>query len=83
MAFTEEASRVPTSIGPIRIVLDDLNGTQGGKAIHFAVEVRDATGATLATKSGNLQPHLTGPQLSALSDFLDAMRAKAVDEILP
>jgi hypothetical protein len=83
MAFSTEPNRTPTSIGAIRIVLDDLNGTNPGKTVTFSVEVLDASGATMAVKSGNLQPHLTAQQLSTLSEFLDDMRAKAAAEIIP
>lgn len=85
MPFPTEpgVSLTPAAIGRIVIVLRDDDGSQPGKKVRFQVEVLSQLGTVMATREGDLQPHLSGAQLSGLSDFLDAMRVKAAAEILP
>jgi hypothetical protein len=76
-------------IGTVSIVLKDWPAkpagvspaVAAGQSAHFAVDVVYSDGSTEQVR-GNLGPHLTAGQLSALVDFLAAMRAKAIAEIL-
>lgn len=86
MAFTPEPSRVPAAIGGIVITLKDTpagGGEPASQSAHFQIEVLAADGARLASRRGNMVPHLTAGQLSNLQTFLANLRAKAEAEILP
>ena len=83
MAFTRQANNVPTSIGRIVIRLVDGDGTTGNQRTLFKVQVLNASGDEFETLTGNLVPHLTGAQITAIQDFLDDIRTQAENEILP
>ena len=82
MAFPSQSSRVPTSIGTIQITLTDNDGTQGNSSALFQLTVLDADGAPMKTISGDLTPQLTNGQKTTIWTFLQAMRTKAVAEVL-
>lgn len=88
MAFTQETVKTPTTIGGIRVVMDfpvDENLTpvaDADKTIRGRVEIYDQNDEPMDGWGGNLRPHLTGAQLTALSDFLDALRTQANTELL-
>ena len=73
--FTPEPSKVPTSIGDISIVITDLE--TGTDTVTFGVQVRDANGDILKHKTGNLVPHMTAGQITAMQAFAAAIRTKA------
>jgi len=85
MPLPQALSRVPTSIGLIRIELLDYDGTNERKAIRARADVLDQDGGVIleASWEGDLQPHITPAQKTGLITFIDAIRAKAIEEILP
>lgn len=83
MAFQQIPTRTPTGIGDVEVTLfspdpngDDVPGAQFKVWVHYS----DGSGRPT---SGDLVPHLTQQQTTALLAFMDAMRVKAVAEILP
>lgn len=87
MAFTPEEPKTPASIGDISIVLTDYVGMDEDgiplvDTADYEVQVLQADGSMFKVLSGNLVPHLTAGQISALQAFMSDMRAKAVAEIL-
>jgi len=83
MAFERQAVRTPSAIGSIEIRLHSPDPTGAGQpAAEFAVQVRYDNGEH-HTLRGNLVPHLTAGQISALLSFMDNMRQQAITEILP
>lgn len=85
MPFTRQQRQgIPTAIGPIQIVLTDNDGTQANASITGRATVLDEGGRPIReTKPIDLGPELTAAQRTAVWNFLTAMRAKAVGEILP
>lgn len=82
MAFSQVGNRVPTGIGEITLSLHDPDGVNGNRSIRGHVVVTDQDGNTIRVWDGDLQPHLSGAQLSALASFLDALRAQAEAQLL-
>lgn len=85
MAFQEEPTRTPESIGAIAVILKDkpATGEEGAiKSAHFDVKVVLSDG-TVVTRRGDLQPHLTPAQIDGLLAFMADLRAQAEVEILP
>jgi len=85
MALPQAQSRVPTDIGLIRIELLDYDGTDERKAIRARADVLDQDGHVIleASWEGDLEPHITPAQKAGLNAFANAMRTKALAEILP
>lgn len=83
MAFEEQSSRVPTSIGPMKIKLFDLNGQPAGMSAAYTLEVLDQNGRELKVLSGDLVPHLTPAQINGLLQFMADLRAQAIAQVLP
>lgn len=83
MTWGQQEAKVPTYIGTIRITLADNDGIAGNHIVNFHVQVLDQDKDTIRELSGDLVPHLTGPQKTVLVSFLADMRAKAESEILP
>lgn len=81
MAFPEETTKTPTTIGDIVIVLNFPNG--GPKSANYSIRVHDQNGDIMGTRRGDLQPHLTANQITQIQNFLDEIRADAEDKILP
>ena len=82
--FPKEPNRIPTSIGPITMVLRDkgdipLGGTY---TYEIAVTVFDQNGQVMHEVSGELSQFMTANQLSAIQNFQASMRTKAA-ELLP
>lgn len=85
MPFSKARSRVPVAIGAVRINLGDIpasGDTPAFKKVTYHLELLDANGEVVTTQGGDLLPHLTGAQKTALNNFIDAMRVKA-QEALP
>jgi len=85
MPLPQALSRVPTNIGLIRIELLDYDGTNERKAIRARADVLDQDGGIIleASWEGDLGPHITPAQKTGLITFVDAIRSKAIAEILP
>lgn len=84
MAFPAEPTRTPTAIQDMEVRLisvknQDLTVT---KTARFDVQVLFNTGE-IKLLTGNLIPHLTGPQITQLNNFMDSLRVQAEDQILP
>lgn len=87
MSFEQEQGRMPASIGDISIVLTDYAGMdEDGVPLidtaDYEVQVLQADGSMFRLVGGNLVPHLTAGQISALQTFMANIRAKAIAEIL-
>lgn len=84
MAFTPEPTRTPTDIQDMEIRLISLKNGGGvvTKTARFDIQVLFNTGE-IKLLSGNLIPHLTGPQITQLNNFMDALRTQAETQILP
>ena len=82
MPFPEAASKIPSAIGTLWVTLADFPGGATDE-VEYRVEVLDQSGNLMEVKDGNLVPHLTAGQITALQDFMADMRTKAADEILP
>ena len=83
MAFTRQAARTPVAIGNIEVRLfspDPLGDETAAAAFVLIVHYDNGEQRTL---KGDLIPHLTAGQISALMGFMDTLRAKAIAEILP
>lgn len=85
MPFPKPAVPTPTAIGRIAIELVDQPAEGDREAYRkfvYHLTRLTASGGRVDTLDGDLTPHLTAPQLTALNNFLDAMRTKA-SEALP
>lgn len=83
MAFGQEASRAPTTIGSIQITLFDPIGLRATIAGTYVVQVLDQNGQELKVLTGDLQPHLTAQQINGLIAFMGDLRAQAAAQIIP
>lgn len=80
--FESNASVAPDEIGALRIILhlprgDNGNGIRG----EYLFEVL-AGGEKVKVREGNLAPHLSASEQTAVKNFMLAMKAKA-DASLP
>ena len=85
MAFNKVGtlSRIPTAVTSLTITLQvSLEAGQPVQSAKFAIQIADQEGNPFRTVDGNLVPHLTGPQKTAVKNFLDALWVKAA-EVLP
>jgi len=84
-AFDPAVSRTPVAIRDLSVVLVDYVET-GGEPAHqaarFEVQVEYDTGEIIV-RQGNLVPHITSAQITALISFIAGLRAQAVEQILP
>lgn len=83
MAFEQALTATPGAIEDISVALVDYIADEENPArqeAHFEVQVRYSNGEM---KTGDLVPHLTPAQITGLMDFVDDMRTKAEEEILP
>lgn len=87
MAFGTEPTVTPAAIGRIVIRLKSEPSPNEGepdvKSARFQVDVLDADGRLIVTREGDLVPHISTADRDALIDFVNRMRAKAIEEILP
>ncbi len=85
MPLPTAASRIPESIADFSVVLTDYVA-DGEDPAHqegrFEVQVVYNNGY-IKLIQGDLVPHLTSGQITALMGFLDSLRTKAEQEILP
>jgi len=73
--FDPESSVVPTSIGDISVIMEDLE--TGTDRVIYKVIIKDADGNIITEKQGNLVPHLTAGEISAMQSFMAGIRTKA------
>lgn len=76
MAFTPEQLRTPTAIGDIAVILTDHDGIETDE-VGYEVQVLQADRSIFRVATGNLVPHLTSQQISALQAFMASMRTLA------
>lgn len=83
MAFEREPTRIPQAIEDIEARLFDPNpaGSEE-RGAQYSVQIRFSDGS-LRVREGDLVPHLTAAQISALQGFMATLRAKALAELLP
>lgn len=88
MAFVPEPTRTPMEIGDIRVSLVDAVARDGTtrmepayQAAYFDVRIILSDG-TAISRSGDLVPHITPAQRSALMDFMAGLRVQAEEQIL-
>lgn len=84
MAFDPEPTRTPTAIGSIEVLIfqaDPLNA-QEHDSIGYRLKIAFDNGGSVV-RAGDLLPHLTGPEKTALQSFMDTLRARAIAAILP
>ena len=84
MPLPQAVIRIPEAIADISITLTDYIATDepARQAAEYSVQVRyDNDGIKVLT--GDLVPHLTAAQITALMGFMDDLRVKAEAEILP
>lgn len=87
MAFEPQypVTRIP-QIRDIEIVLfrtTDEEHPEGPQSVKFRITIDDQFGHPMNHLHGDLLPHLTPAQTQGLVDFMDAMWAKAQDEVIP
>lgn len=88
MAFTPESTRTPDAIGNIIITLKDAVEVTGDdpqpayQSAHFELIVEFDDDST-KHRSGDLVPHITPAERTALTDFMTTLRARAAAQILP
>lgn len=81
MAFDRENNQIPTSIGLLQITITDNPVDQD--TATFIVQVLDQDGNPYKALNGNLVPHLTPAQITALQSFMAALRTQAENQIIP
>lgn len=87
MAFTKPQPRVPASIGSIVITLRDTPASGNRPAsqkIEYELQILDDEGVRIVhpLDAGDLEPHLTPQQITAVKSFMTAMRQLAVAGII-
>ena len=89
MPLPVAVTRIPESIADLSVVLTDFieNQAEEGEPEvfqtgRFEVQVKYTNGE-IKLIQGNLVPHLTAGQKTALMGFLTSLRVKAEEEILP
>ena len=79
--FEPEQPKMPTAIGDIAVILTDHDGIEQDE-VGYEVQVLQADGSIFRVATGDLVPHLTPQQISALQAFMASMRTLA-QELLP
>lgn len=85
MPLPQAVTRIPEAIEDISVVLTDYIAAGEEPARQsgdYSVQVRYDNGE-IKVASGDLVPHLTAGQITALMGFMDSLRVKAEEEILP
>lgn len=83
MAFQQEPTRTPVSIGNLVVILKDTWDEVGQpyQSAHFDIRVELSDGSEVVRR-GDLVPHITQQQRQALMDFMAALRLQAMGEVL-
>ena len=84
MPLPQAETRTPDTIEDISITLTDYIATDepAKQTAEYSVQVRYSDGS-IRVMTGNLVPHLTSSRITALKAFMDEIRTKAEEEILP
>ena len=84
MPLPKATHPVPTAVGTVTITLKDIaarDGQPAARTFNYHLDLVDAQGVHLDTAQGDLEPHLTAAQKTALGNFLDAFRVKATEAL--
>lgn len=76
MAFIAEQAKMAASIGDISIVLTDYLDDEVVDTVSYEVQVRQVDGSLFRLVEGDLAPHLTATQISALKALMVSVRTK-------
>ena len=76
MPFPRARNRTPATLGAIVVKLIDA---PPAPAFTFEIVLLDAGGEQADSIRGDLEPHLTAGQVTALTNFMATIRAKAVE----
>lgn len=79
--FTPEQSKIPAAIGDIAVILTDHDGIETDE-VGYEVQILQADDSIFRVATGNLVPHLTTQQITALQAFMANVRTLA-QELLP
>jgi hypothetical protein len=84
MPLPQAETRTPDTIEDISITLTDYIATDepAHQSADYSVQVKYDNG-DIKVMTGDLVPHLSSGQITALMGFMDDMRTKAEEEILP
>lgn len=83
MAFAPEPTRTPESIETVVVILKDSINEIGEPYQSAAFRVRIVMSDGSATvRRGDLVPHITVAQRTALQDFMTSLRQQAVEQII-
>lgn len=84
MSLPKAETRTPDTIEDISITLTDYIATDepARQAAEYSAQVR-YDNDEIKVLTGDLVPHLTPAQITALMGFMDDLRTKAEAEILP
>jgi len=83
MAFDVETAVVATGIGKVTVFLADGEDDEVPyQSANFRVEIWRSDG-TKGSRAGDLVPHITPAQRTALLGFMDDLRTQAEGEFLP
>jgi hypothetical protein len=84
MPLPQAETRTPDTIEDFSITLTDYIATDepAHQSADYSVQVKYDNG-DIKVMTGDLVPHLSSGQITALMGFMDDMRTKAEEEILP
>jgi len=83
MEWNRQSPDVPTTIGQIRIEFVSESDTPTIPEGTFLVEIRDETNNPIRAVRGDLAPHLTPEEVTAIRNFMVDIRDRAENELLP
>ena len=85
MPLPQAETRTPDKIEDLSIILTDYVAAgeePARQTAEYSVQVLYNDG-TIKVMNGDLVPHLTTSRITALKSFMDEIRTKAEEEILP
>ncbi len=87
MAWTPPVAQTPTSIPRLTVVISDRLATEedlAGQTANYSLTLLDQNGKRIAFNkdAGDLVPHITPAQRTALMDFMTSLRTQAETQIL-
>jgi dihydroxyacid dehydratase/phosphogluconate dehydratase len=84
MPLPKATIRTPEAIEDISVTLTDYIATDepARQTAEYSVQVLYNDGS-IKVMTGNLAPHLTTSRITALKSFMNEIRTKAEEEILP
>jgi len=69
--------QIPAAVKSVEIVLRVMAGTPNDYAGRYSFDILDASGTIVQVRGGDILPHLTTAQRTAIRGFLDATLTKA------